>query len=124
MSRSHRDRPYKAVLAHSPSYDTNQMHFFSAQTHVCLESARSDGPDHADRLSTTYLYFMLFAHMQKMFQLSLLRCMCTHMHVRVCACVCMHGSGVIHYRWFTIFCLPLLWSRASLSAHGATICMT
>ena len=50
MSRSHRDRPYKAVLAHSPSYDTNQMHFFSAQTHVCLISARSDGPDHADSL--------------------------------------------------------------------------
>ena len=28
--------------------------FFLAQTHVCLVSARSDGPDHADSLSATY----------------------------------------------------------------------
>ena len=29
--------------------------FFFAQTHVCLVSARSDGPDHADSLRTIYV---------------------------------------------------------------------
>ena len=29
--------------------------FFFAQAHVCLVSARSDGPDHADSLSTPYV---------------------------------------------------------------------
>ena len=31
------------------------MGFFFAQTHVCLVSARSDGPDQADSQSTTHL---------------------------------------------------------------------
>ena len=49
-----------AVPCHHPSTAIifgNLYHpiFFFSQTHVCGAKARSDGPDHADSLSTTYV---------------------------------------------------------------------
>ena len=44
-----------AALLGESDWGNKSRFFFVAQTHMCLVSARSDGPDQADSQSTTYL---------------------------------------------------------------------
>ena len=60
VGEAHRTWSKRGTVAQVSPLPAHSVHslsapFFFAQTHVCLVSAQSDGPDHADGLRTTYV---------------------------------------------------------------------